>query len=142
MTLVPAMAEDVAHITMLQRSPTYVVSRPSRDVFANRLRRFLPERLAYAITRRGGTTVTSGLSHPEHRMQISHVNLVVEERTIKGSYLGSCVPGRDIPHYIELFQHGKLPVDALISSKIALEDINESFDYLADGVVVRQIITF
>ena len=98
--------------------------------------------LAYAITRRGGTTVTSGLSHPEHRMQISHVNLVVEERTIKGSYLGSCVPGRDIPHYIELFQHGKLPVDALISSKIALEDINESFDALADGEVVRQIITF
>ena len=98
--------------------------------------------LAYAITRRGGTTVTSGLSHPEHMMQISHVNMVVEERTIKGSYLGSCVPGRDIPHYIELFQHGRLPVNALISSTIALDDINEGFDALADGSVVRQIITF
>ncbi len=98
--------------------------------------------LAYAITRRGGTTVTSGLSHPEHKMQISHVNMVVEERTIKGSYLGSCVPGRDIPHYIELFRQGKLPVDALISSKIALDDINVGFDALADGEVVRQIITF
>ncbi len=98
--------------------------------------------LAYAITRRGGTTVTSGLSHPDHKMQISHVNMVVEERTIKGSYLGSCVPGRDIPHYIELFRRGKLPVDALISSKIALEDINVGFDALADGEVVRQIITF
>ena len=98
--------------------------------------------LAYAITRRGGTTVTSGLSHPEHKIQISHVNMVVEERTLKGSYLGSCVPGRDIPHYIELFRRGKLPVDALISSKIALDGINESFDALADGEVVRQIITF
>ena len=98
--------------------------------------------LAYAITRRGGTTVTSGLSHPEHKMQISHVNMVVEERTIKGSYLGSCVPGRDIPLYIELFRQGKLPVDALISSKIALDDINVGFDALADGEVVRQIITF
>mgnify|MGYP001055788650 CR=1 FL=1 len=98
--------------------------------------------LAYAITRRGGTTVTSGLSHPEHKMQISHVNMVVEERTIKGSYLGSCVPERDIPHYIELFQHGKLPVDALVSSKITLDDINEGFDALANGEVVRQIITF
>jgi alcohol dehydrogenase len=98
--------------------------------------------LAYAITRRGGTTVTSGLSHPEHKMQISHVNLVVEERTIKGSYLGSCVPLRDIPHYIELFQKGKLPVDALISSRIALDDINQAFDALADGGAIRQIITF
>ena len=52
MTLVPAIADDVAHITMLQRSPTYVVSRPTRDVFANRLRRLLPEKVAYAIIRR------------------------------------------------------------------------------------------
>lgn len=51
MTLVPAMAPDVAHITMLQRSPTYVVSRSDRDAIANFLRRVLPERWAYAITR-------------------------------------------------------------------------------------------
>jgi cation diffusion facilitator CzcD-associated flavoprotein CzcO len=53
MTLVPAMAESGAgHVTLLQRSPTYVVSLPSADVIANRLRRLLPERLAYALTRR------------------------------------------------------------------------------------------
>ena len=51
MTLVPAMAKDVAHIVMLQRSPTYVVSRPDKDVVANALRRILPARWAYAITR-------------------------------------------------------------------------------------------
>ena len=51
MTLVPAMAADAAHVTMLQRSPTYVVSRPTADVIANRLRRVLPDRLAYDITR-------------------------------------------------------------------------------------------
>ena len=51
-TLVPAIAGDAAHVTMLQRSPTYVVSRPERDVIANGLRRVLPARLAYAITRR------------------------------------------------------------------------------------------
>ena len=43
MTLVPAMAADVGHITMIQRSPTYVASRPAVDKTANRLRRFLPE---------------------------------------------------------------------------------------------------
>ena len=51
MTLVPAMAQTAGHITMLQRSPTYVVSRPDQDALANRLRKFLPERLAYGITR-------------------------------------------------------------------------------------------
>jgi len=52
MTLVPAMAETAAHVTMLQRSPTYVVSRPDVDRLANALRRVLPERAAYGITRR------------------------------------------------------------------------------------------
>jgi monooxygenase len=51
MTLVPAMAQTAAHVTMLQRSPTYVVSRPAQDAIANRLRRLLPEKLAYALTR-------------------------------------------------------------------------------------------
>ncbi len=98
--------------------------------------------LAYAITRRGGTTVTSGLSHPDHKIQIQHVNMVVEERTMIGAYLGSCVPGRDIPHYIDLFQQGRLPVDQLISKTIKLDEVNEGFDALADGDVVRQIIAF
>jgi len=51
MTLIPAMAKDVAHIVMLQRSPTYVISRPDTDAIANALRRVLPERWAYSITR-------------------------------------------------------------------------------------------
>ncbi len=51
MTLVPSMSDKAAKVTMLQRSPTYVVSAPDRDRIANALRRFLPEKLAYAITR-------------------------------------------------------------------------------------------
>lgn len=50
-TLVPEMARTAAHVTMLQRSPTYVVSRPSEDAFANWLRRWLPPMLAYGIVR-------------------------------------------------------------------------------------------
>jgi len=50
-TLVPAMAQRAAHVTMLQRSPSYIVSRPAEDVLANLLRRFLPDRTAYALTR-------------------------------------------------------------------------------------------
>ncbi len=51
MTLVPAMAEKASHVTILQRSPTYVVSRPDVDRIANSLRKFLPDSLAYRLTR-------------------------------------------------------------------------------------------
>ncbi len=51
MTLVPAMAKTAAYVTMLQRSPTYVVSRPEQDALANRLRKILPASWAYAIPR-------------------------------------------------------------------------------------------
>ena len=50
-TLVPALAKDAAHVTMLQRSPSYVASRPAEDAFANKLRRYLPSKLAYSIIR-------------------------------------------------------------------------------------------
>ena len=98
--------------------------------------------LAYRITRRGGTTVTAGLSHPQAQFSIPHLGIVAEERTIKGSYLGSCVPARDIPRYIEWFQEGRLPVDKLVSSHLRLEDINAGFDTLADGASIRQIVSF
>ncbi len=51
MTVVPAMADRGAHVTMVQRTPTYVVSRPAEDKIANFLRRILPEKWAYALTR-------------------------------------------------------------------------------------------
>jgi monooxygenase len=50
-TVVPAMAETADHVTMLQRSPTYVVARPAEDAIANKLRRRLPLKLAYGLTR-------------------------------------------------------------------------------------------
>lgn len=96
--------------------------------------------LAYRITRRGGTTVTAGLSHPEHTFNVQHVSLVAEERTVKGSYIGSCVPLRDMPRYIALHRQGRLPVDRLMSDRIGLDDLNAAFDRLASGHVVRQIV--
>ncbi|RXT51237.1 alcohol dehydrogenase [Bosea sp. Tri-44] len=98
--------------------------------------------LAYKITKRGGKTATAGLAAPGSSFAIPAVNLVGEERTIHGSYMGSCVPPRDIPHYISLFQRGKLPVDKLLSSTGPLDDINAAFDLLNQGKVVRHVIRF
>ena len=96
--------------------------------------------LAYRATARGGTTVTAGLPHPEQKVSLQHVSLVAEERTLKGSYLGSCVPSRDIPTYIEWYRAGRLPVDRLMSERLRLEDINAGFDRLAAGESIRQVI--
>ncbi len=98
--------------------------------------------LAYAITRRGGTTVTAGLPPPGAALALPLVQLVAEERTVKGSYIGTCVPARDIPRYIALYRAGRLPVDRLMSGKLALDGINEGFDRLHEGRAVRQVIEF
>ena len=98
--------------------------------------------LAYKITRRGGTTVTAGLPPPDAALPVNVVNLVGEERTLKGSYIGTCVPARDVPRYIALYKAGRLPVDRLMSGTLPLEAINEGFDRLRDGSVVRQVIQF
>jgi alcohol dehydrogenase len=98
--------------------------------------------LAYGITRRGGMTVTAGLPPPTAMFPLPPVSLVAEERTVKGSYIGTCVPSRDIPRYIDLYRQGKLAVNRLMSGRLKLEDINRGFDLLNEGKAVRQVIVF
>lgn len=97
---------------------------------------------AVAMTRRGGTTVTAGLPPPDAALGVNVVALVAEERTLKGSYIGTCVPTRDIPRYVALYRAGRLPVDKLVSGYLKLDEINAGFDALHAGQAVRQIIRF
>jgi Zn-dependent alcohol dehydrogenases, class III len=83
---------------------------------------------AYLVTRWGGTTVTAGLRRSPPISPSSRAVLVSEEKTIKGSYMGSCVPVRDIPRFIALYQQGKLPVDRMVSQRIGFDQLNEGFD--------------
>jgi len=98
--------------------------------------------MAYQATARGGTTVTAGLPHPDHKLSLQAVSLTAEERTLKGSYIGSCVPRRDLPHYVSLFKSGRLPVDRLLTHRLKLDEINEGFDRMRDGIGIRQIVLF
>ncbi|MBO9535261.1 zinc-dependent alcohol dehydrogenase family protein [Herbaspirillum sp.] len=97
---------------------------------------------AYRMTRRGGMTITAGLPAPDQKWNLQQVSLVAEERTVKGSYIGSCVPLRDIPRYIGLYRAGKLPVDKLMGERLALADINRGFDRLHTGEGLRDLIVF
>jgi len=98
--------------------------------------------LAYRITKRGGTTVTASLFHPQHTWPIQQVSLVAEERTVKGSYIGSCIPSRDIPRYIGLYLRGKLPINKLLGERLKLDDINRGFDKLNAGESMRDLVVF
>ena len=66
--------------------------------------------------------------------------MVAEERSLRGSYLGSCVPVRDIPNLIQLYRSGQLPVDKLLSETMGLDEINQGFDRLVDGETIRSVV--
>ncbi|MSU90965.1 zinc-binding dehydrogenase [Rhodobacteraceae bacterium 2CG4] len=97
---------------------------------------------AYDCTCRGGTTVTAGLPHPDARMPLNALKLVAEERTLKGSYIGSCVPQRDLPRMFALHAQGRLPVEKMLTHRLRLEQINLAMDQLDDGTAIRQVIEF
>ncbi len=60
-TLIPSMTDDAEHVTMLQRSPSYIVTLPMKDPIANALRKFLPDELAYRLTRKKNVAVQTGI---------------------------------------------------------------------------------
>jgi alcohol dehydrogenase len=95
----------------------------------------------YSLLRTGGELVIAGLAPADSKFSFSPPQLVSDEKAIRGSYMGGCVPVRDIPRFIDLYRQGRLPIDALISRSVGFEDINEGFDRLADGSAIRQILT-
>lgn len=97
---------------------------------------------AFNATARGGRTVTGALPNPKERYSLNPLTLVGQEKSLKGCYLGSCVPRVDIPNFMQMYKAGRLPVDKLITHRIKLEDINEGFERLAAGEAIRQVILF
>jgi len=88
-TLVPAMADKAAHVTMLQRSPTYMVSLPSENRFANMLRRNLPKKLAYTIARLQNVLLTASFfklsrSRPQlvKRLLLKGVGMQLKDKSL------------------------------------------------------------
>jgi alcohol dehydrogenase len=97
-------------------------------------------RLAYQLTGRGGTMVTAGLPGPAQCLELPLADLVATERAVKGSYMGSASPRRDVPRYVGLFRAGRLPVDRLRTATLALDEINEAFDRMVTGTSVRDVV--
>ncbi len=85
--------------------------------------------------------VVSGLPAAAATFSINQCDLVGQEKSIRGSYMGSCVPVRDIPRFMRLYKEGRLPVNRLIDGYIGFDEVNAGFDKLQDVKAIRQILT-
>jgi alcohol dehydrogenase len=95
---------------------------------------------AYSLGRRGSTMVCVGLAPSGKLFAVDAAAMVSDERTIRGSYMGSAVPERDIPKIIEMYRDGSLPASRLRSHDVGFDGLNAAFDALADGESVRQVL--
>jgi alcohol dehydrogenase len=95
---------------------------------------------AVACSAPGGVIVAVGLPRASARAEVSPMLLVAGDRTLRGSFMGSSVPQRDIPRYIELWRRGKLPIERLVSGTAGLDGLNAAMDALASGNALRTVI--
>jgi alcohol dehydrogenase len=98
-------------------------------------------RIAYGVVQYGGSVVASGLPELSCTFSVNQCDLVGQEKSIRGSYMGSCVPVRDIPRFMRLYKEGRLPVNRLIDGYVGFEEVNAGFDKLQDVKAIRQILT-
>lgn len=96
--------------------------------------------MAYALIKHGGTAVAAGLPPSTASFSVIQADLVGQEKSVRGSFMGSCVPVRDIPRFIRLYREGRLPVDRLIDGYIGFDELNAGFDKLQDVKAIRQIL--
>jgi S-(hydroxymethyl)glutathione dehydrogenase / alcohol dehydrogenase len=97
---------------------------------------------AYGATRRGGTTVVVGVGRAEDMVELSAFDLFYDEKTLRGTYYGSANIRRDFPRLLALWRSGQLDLEGMITRRLTLDDVNDAFDALSSGDVIRQVITF
>jgi S-(hydroxymethyl)glutathione dehydrogenase / alcohol dehydrogenase len=96
---------------------------------------------AWASVRSGGTVVVLGLMPKGSRLTIDPWGFI-NEKTLKGCFLGTPQIARDIPRLVDLVHQGKLELEGLVSRRIGLEELPEAFDRLRAGDEVRQLVVF
>ena len=98
---------------------------------------------AMQMTRLGGTVYLIGLHPPGSKIELVDVfpNLIMRQLTIRAVNMGSTNLRRDIPLYAELYQQGRLELDALISREIALDEIDAAYAEVTTGRIARAVVT-
>jgi len=98
--------------------------------------------LAYKAIRRGGKAVIVGVARATDAASIRTMGMVFEEKTLQGSYFGSCVPRIDFPRMLQLYMAGKLKLDELITRRYKIDEAPQAFADLESGKNARGVIVF
>jgi S-(hydroxymethyl)glutathione dehydrogenase / alcohol dehydrogenase len=96
---------------------------------------------ALRLTGRGGEAILIGMAPPAARIPLDALTLTVEERCVRGSWYGSCVPLRDFPLLVELYRDGRLRLDPLIAT-CSLDEVNDAFHRMEAGERARSVIVY
>jgi len=94
-----------------------------------------------ALTGRGGQAVLIGMAPPDARVPLDVLTTTLEERCVRGSWYGSCVPLRDLPLLVDLYRSGRLRLDPLIT-RCTLDDVNDAFRRMVAGETARSVISY
>jgi Zn-dependent alcohol dehydrogenase len=99
-------------------------------------------RAAWALARRGGDVIVVGAGSRSDSVPFSAFELLFDGKRLLSSLYGGCDLRRDVPRFAGLWRAGLLDIEALISRRIAFEDLNDAIGALRRGEVVRQVVTF
>ncbi len=94
------------------------------------------------VVRNGGMVVLEGAGPPGTQLTIDQVELIDNEKIITGAHAGGGIPGLDVPLLIERYQAGVFHLDALVSHRLALADVNRGFELMRQGESRRSVILF
>ena len=98
--------------------------------------------VAYRVIRRGGLAVVVGVAKPSDTTAVRTMTLPFEEKTLTGSYFGSCVPRIDFPRMLALYMGGQLKLDELITRRYSIDEAPQAFADLESGRNARGVIVF
>ena len=97
---------------------------------------------AYKRLGRGGTAVVVGVADPKDKTSLTTLTLPADERTLKGSWLGSARPQHDFPRILGLYKARKLKLDELVTRTYPIEEAAQAFDDMVAGKNARGVIVF
>ena len=89
-----------------------------------------------------GTVVLVGVPTPELLLELPLIDVFGRGGSLKSSWYGDCLPSRDFPMLIDLYQQGRLPLDRFVSETIGLDDIEAAFTKMHHGDVLRSVVVF
>lgn len=104
----------------------------------------LPEtyKQAFYIRDLAGRVVLVGVPTPEMSLELPFLDVFARGGALKSSWYGDCLPERDFPTYIDLYQQGRFPLDRFVDERIGIEDVEEAFETMKRGEVMRSVVEF